>query len=171
MSSWRAGRRRVRAKICSHFRGAHEAPARRRLAAGVGVDRFAPRPRSLLNPRMMLTVATRAIPFFPPRPRRWRRCRPCISAAGERKDPWWRDPETGGVNGVARRSLVAAAAQVAFAALAIGAQRQFETWRTADWGEAAWRGDDGIEGSDSRFRARWRAEAQGWRVRAGSDER
>lgn len=75
------------------------------------------------------------------------------------------------MNGVARRSLVAAAAQVAFAALAIGAQRQFETWRTADWGEAAWRGDDGIEGSDSRFRARWRAEAQGWRVRAGSDER
>ena len=52
-----------RARICSHFRGAHEAPARRRLAAGVGVDRFAPRPRSLLNPRMMLTVATRAIPF------------------------------------------------------------------------------------------------------------
>ena len=70
------------------------------------------------------------------------------------------------MNGVARRSLVAAAAQVAFAALAIGAQRQFETWRTADWGEAAWRGDDGIEGSDSRFRARWRAEDAGRLARA-----
>ena len=52
---------------------------------------------------------------------------------------WWRDPETGGLSGVARRSLVAAAAQLAFAAVAVKSQRLYDVWRRAGWGESSWR--------------------------------
>ena len=106
---------------------------------------------------MMLTVATRALPFSLLGHGGGEGADLYFRCWGE-ENPWWRDPETGGVNGVARRSLIAAAAQDAVAALASARSVQFETWRTADWGEAAWRGDDGIEGWTSLSR-RWRAGA------------
>ena len=78
---------------------------------------------------------------------------------------WWRDPDTGGASGVARRSLLAAAAQLAFAAVAVKSQRLYDVWRGAGWGESSWRGGD-IDGADSQtLRDRWSAEEAGWRTR------
>ena len=78
---------------------------------------------------------------------------------------WWRDPDTGGASGVARRSLLAAAAQLAFAAVAVKSQRLYDVWRGAGWGESSWRGGD-IDGADSQtLRERWSAEEAGWRTR------
>lgn len=73
---------------------------------------------------------------------------------------WWRDPETGGLSGVARRSLVAAAAQLAFAAVAIKSQRLYDVWRVAGWGESSWRSV--THASLARL---WSAETRGWRER------
>lgn len=81
---------------------------------------------------------------------------------------WWRDPETGGLSGVARRSLVAAAAQLAFAAVAVKSQRLYDVWRRAGWGESSWRsvgGGVGVGGPDPSLARRWSAEARGWRER------
>ena len=73
---------------------------------------------------------------------------------------WWRDPETGGLSGVARRSLVAAAAQLAFAAVAVKSQRLYDVWRGAGWGESSWRSV--THASLARL---WSAETRGWRER------
>ena len=84
------------------------------------------------------------------------------ASAPASRDPWWRDPTTGGLNGVARRSLVAAAAQLAFAAVAVGAQRLFDVWRVEGWGEGNWRRS---EEHPTTFADKWRAELRGWRER------
>lgn len=77
--------------------------------------------------------------------------------------PWWRDPETGGLSGVARRSLVAAAAQLAFAAAALQGQRLYDVWRQAGWGREGWSG--AAAGPPMSFQDQWQAEARGWRDR------
>lgn len=84
------------------------------------------------------------------------------ASAPASRDPWWRDPTTGGLNGVARRSLVAAAAQLAFAAVAVRGQRLLEVWRAEGWGEGSWRRS---EDHPTNFADRWRAESRGWRER------
>ena len=85
------------------------------------------------------------------------------SDGGERV--WWRDPETGGLSGVARRSLVAAAAQLAFAAVAVKSQRLYDVWRGAGWGESSWRSVTHGGGRDASLAQRWSAETRGWRER------
>ena len=85
------------------------------------------------------------------------------SDGGERV--WWRDPETGGLSGVARRSLVAAAAQLAFAAVAVKSQRLYDVWRRAGWGESSWRSVTHGGGRDASLAQRWSAETRGWRER------
>ena len=107
--------------------------------------------------------------------------------------PWWRDPETGGINGVARRSVIAAIAQLAFAAVAVKGQRLYDVWRGESWGESSWQrrgkkkttktmkiknvgeeeeeeddnsgGGGRAEGVGSSFLERWKAEEEGWRER------
>ncbi len=68
------------------------------------------------------------------------------------------------LSGVARRSLVAAAAQLAFAVVAVKSQRLYDVWRGAGWGESSWRSvtQDGRDVSLSRL---WSAETRGWRER------
>ena len=85
------------------------------------------------------------------------------SDGGERV--WWRDPETGGLSGVARRSLVAAAAQLAFAAVVVKSQRLYDVWRGAGWGESSWRSVTHGGGRDASLAQRWSAETRGWRER------
>ena len=80
--------------------------------------------------------------------------------------PWWRDAETGSVSGVARRSVLAAAAQLAFAAVAVQGQRAYNAWKSEEWGEISWRGAE-VEGSGAAasVEERWKAEERGWRRR------
>ncbi len=61
---------------------------------------------------------------------------------------------------MARRSLVAAAAQLAFAAVAVKSQRLYDVWRGAGWGESSWRSV--THASLARL---WSAETRGWRER------
>ena len=86
-----------------------------------------------------------------------RRVRPRVARSAAPKDPWWRDPETGRLNGVARRSLVAAAAQLAFAGVALAAQRALSEWRARGL-EARWR-----RGGGGTFAEAWVDEQRAWR--------
>ena len=86
-----------------------------------------------------------------------RRVRPRVARSAAQKDPWWRDPETGRLNGVARRSLVAAAAQLAFAGVALAAQRELSEWRARGL-EARWR-----RGGGGTFAEAWVDEQRAWR--------
>lgn len=70
--------------------------------------------------------------------------------------------------GVAKRSLVAAAAQITFALAAVQLQGYYDVWRSEGWGEGSWQWQGG--GDAATFAERWQREEQGWRLREARPE-